>query len=344
MDGLGFDIEIPLRHFTLNVAESVAAGETLALAGPSGAGKSTILRVLAGLMTPRRCRIVLGERVLEDTGARIRLPPERRRIGFVFQDYALFPHRSVRRNVAYGAPGQVEHELERVGIGHLADAYPHELSGGERQRVAVARALARQPAILLLDEPLSALDPHTRAAVRGELRDLLHELNLPTIIVTHSWEDAVELADRVAILVSGRLRQSAAPAELLAHPADPFVARLIGLNAIPAVAEPVPAGGLRARFADGRSMLVGGGAAGACAVVVAPWNVAVARSAPAVPAPQATIRSVAPHGDRVRVRTDLFIADLEPAAAGGLEPGDTVFLVVKLRHAVAVAGSVEEPS
>jgi molybdate transport system ATP-binding protein len=344
MDGLGFDIEIPLRHFTLNAAESVAAGETLALAGPSGAGKSTILRVLAGLMTPRRCRIALGDSVLEDTGAGIRLPPERRQIGFVFQDYALFPHRSVRRNVAYGAPGPIERELERVGISHLADAYPHELSGGERQRVAVARALARQPAILLLDEPLSALDPHTRAAVRGELRDLLRELHLPTIIVTHSWEDAVELADRVAILVSGRLRQSAPPAELLARPADPFVARLIGLNAIPATAEPDPAGGLRATFADGRSMLVGGGSEGACAVVVAPWNVGATHSAPSIDALRATIRSLAPHGDRVRVRTDLLIADVEPAAAAGLEPGDTVFLVVDPQHAATVAGSAEEPS
>jgi molybdate transport system ATP-binding protein len=342
MDALDFDLELPLRHFTLSVAASVAAGETLALAGPSGAGKSTVLRALAGLVAPRRARVTLGDRVLDDTEQRIRLRPERRRIGLVFQDYALFPHRTVRRNVAYGASGPIEHELERVGIAHLADAYPHELSGGERQRVAVARALASDPAVLLLDEPLSALDPHTRAAVRGQLRDLLRELQLPTIIVSHSWEDAVELADRVAILVRGRLRQTAPPGELLARPADAFVARLIGLNAIPATAARSANGDRVATFADGRALRVTGELEGACAVVVAPWHVDLSRqNGGGVPA---TVRSVALHGDRARVRTDLLIADVDPAAAAGLGPGDAVWLAVDPARATVIADVDEAES
>ena len=338
MGTLDFHLQIPLRHFTLNVTASVAAGETLGLAGPSGAGKSTILRALAGLLAPRRGRITLGGTVLEDTQRGIRLPPERRRIGLVFQDYALFPHRTVRRNVAYGASGSIDHELERVGIAHLAEAYPHELSGGERQRVALARALASDPAVLLLDEPLSALDPHTRASVRGEVRDLLRELRLPTIIVSHSWEDAVELADRVAIVVRGELRQTATPAELMARPADPFVARLVGLNAIPATGVRTGDGTVLATFADGRTVQATGDVEGACAVVIAPWNVGLSRDRTGLPA---VVRSVALHGDRVRVRTDLLVADVDPDLAAGLEPGDAVQLVIDAASAAVVADAGE---
>ena len=342
MGALDFDLEIPLRHFTLNVAASVAAGETLALAGPSGAGKSTVLRALAGLIAVRRGRVALGETVLEDTARGVRLRPERRRIGLVFQDYALFPHRTVRRNVAYGASGPIDHELERVGIAHLADAYPHELSGGERQRVALARALASDPAVLLLDEPLSALDPHTRAAVRGQLRDLLRELRLPTIIVSHSWEDAVELADRVTILVRGRLRQTGPPGELLARPADPFVARLIGLNATPATAVRAADGARVATFADGSTLRVTGDVEGACAVVIAPWHLRLSREDLDGDGLRATVRSVAAHGGRARVRTDLLIADVDPEAAAGLGAGDVVWLAVDSSQATVIA-DVDEP-
>ncbi len=135
--------------------------------------------------------------------------PEERRVGFVFQEYALFPHLTVRANVAYAGRGRVDELLERFRIAHLADAHPRELSGGERQRVALARALARDPAVLLLDEPLAALDAHTKSQVRSELRELLRELGLPTLLVTHDYEDAAALADEVGVIVEGQVRQLA---------------------------------------------------------------------------------------------------------------------------------------
>src|SRR5581483_10097574 len=180
--------------------------ETVALVGPSGAGKTTVLRAIAGLV-PARVR--LGG---EDWTS---LPPEERSVGLVFQDYALFPHLSVERNVAFaGDPGDL---LERLGIAHLRRARPGELSGGERQRVALARALARRPRVLLLDEPTAALDPHTRGAVRAQLRALLRELGLPTLLVTHDFEDAAALADRIGVLADGRLRQLGTARDLVAR-------------------------------------------------------------------------------------------------------------------------------
>ena len=159
-----------------------------------------------------------------------RLAAEHRSVGFVFQDYALFPHLTVRGNVAFGGPPR--DLLDRLGIAHLADARPRELSGGERQRVALARALAHEPEVLLLDEPLAALDPHTRDAVRVDLRATLRELGLPAIVVTHDFLDAASLADRVGVLVDGRLVQVGSPEELIAAPVSPFVARFAGGNVL----------------------------------------------------------------------------------------------------------------
>ena len=173
-----------------------------------------------------------------DTGAGIDLPPERRSVGLVFQEYALFPHLDVRRNVAFGGRERVDELLERFRISHLAGARPGELSGGERQRVALARALARDPAVLLLDEPLSALDAHTRGVVRSELAELLAELRLPTLLVTHDFEDAAALADRVGVIVDGRILQLGGAAELLAAPADAFVASFTGANLLHGTARP----------------------------------------------------------------------------------------------------------
>ena len=160
------------------------------------------------------------------------VPPDRRRAGVVFQEYALFPHLSVRQNVGFGRRGSVGELLERFGISHLAEAHPADLSGGERQRVALARAIARDPGVLLLDEPLSALDPHTRDTVRAELRHTLHDLGLPTIVVTHDFVDAAALADVVGVLVDGALVQMGTPEELIASPASPFVARFAGGNVL----------------------------------------------------------------------------------------------------------------
>ena len=148
----------------------------------------------------------------------------------MFQEYALFPHLTVRANVAFGGRDRVDELLERFGIAHLSGVRPGELSGGERQRVALARALARDPAVLLLDEPLAALDAHTKADIRGELHELLRDLGLPTLLVTHDYGDAAALADEVGVLVAGSLRQLAPPAELVASPADAFVAAFTGAN------------------------------------------------------------------------------------------------------------------
>ena len=194
-----------------------------------------MLRAIAGLVRPERGLVTLDGETWLDTARRVEVPAERRRVGLVFQDYALFPHLSVRRNVAFGARDRsaVDPLLDRFRIGHLAEARPGAISGGERQRVALARALARDPRVLLLDEPLAALDAHTRAAVRAELHGLLRSLGLPVIVVTHDFEDAATLADRVGVIVDGRLLQVGTPAELVAAPVDPFVARFTGANLVP---------------------------------------------------------------------------------------------------------------
>jgi ABC-type sulfate/molybdate transport systems ATPase subunit len=192
-----------------------------------------VLRAVAGLARPAVGTIALDEDVWFDADRRICLTPDRRSVGLVFQEYALFPHMSVRRNVAYGGVARVDEYLERFRISHVADADPGELSGGERQRVALARALARSPGVLLLDEPLSSLDSHTKSAVRVELQELLHEFGLPTILVTHDYDDAAALADEVGVMVDGKLRQYATPQELVSNPADAFVAKAASASTPP---------------------------------------------------------------------------------------------------------------
>jgi ABC-type glutathione transport system ATPase component len=229
MEVLRVDIAVPLRSYTLELAFDLGA-RTLALVGPSGAGKSTVLRAIAGLTRPSVGPLAMEAELWVSTEKGVNRPPEERSVGLVFQEYALFPHMNVRRNVAYGGGGRVDELLDRLGIGHLASARPDDLSGGERQRVAVARALARDPRVLLLDEPLSALDAHTKASVRSELRELLGELGLPTVLVTHDFEDAAVLADQVGVIVDGKLVQLDTPHALVASPASPFVASLTGAN------------------------------------------------------------------------------------------------------------------
>lgn len=220
----------------------------------------------------------------------------------MFQEYALFPHMTVRANVAFGGAGEsaVAAMLDRLGIGHLAGERPDALSGGERQRVAVARALARDPAVLLLDEPLSALDAHTRAAVRGELQDVLAALALPTVIVTHDFRDAAALADRIGVIVDGRLRQEGTAAELVAHPRDAFVASFTGGNLLPGRAD----GGLEVVLDAGGVVRAAAPASGRVGVAVYPWEVGVALEAPgdglnAIPG---AVHGLAPEGGRVRLR------------------------------------------
>jgi molybdate transport system ATP-binding protein len=210
---LELEAELPLREFTLEVSLAIAPGERLAVVGRSGAGKSSVLRIAAGLLSPPSGRVSLGEETWLDTAAGFDLPAERRRCGLLFQDYALFPCMKAWRNVAYALPAPAGERrrralelLERFGIGsRLAEAMPADLSGGERQRVALARTLAAEPRVLLLDEPLSALDPATRSRARRELDTLLAALEIPVAIVTHSPEEAERLADRTAVIERGRI-------------------------------------------------------------------------------------------------------------------------------------------
>jgi molybdate transport system ATP-binding protein len=224
---LSVELAVPLRSFRLELSLAVAA-ETVAIVGPSGAGKSTVLRAIAGLLRPESGRVALDDDVWFDSSTRVDRAPEDRSVGMVFQQYALFPHLSVQKNVEFGGKQRAADMMERLGIAHLARARPLQLSGGERQRVALARALARSPKVLLLDEPLSALDPHTRDLVRAELAGHLAGLGLPTLLVSHDVADAVALADRVGVIRDGRIVQLGTPAELAAAPADEFVARVFG--------------------------------------------------------------------------------------------------------------------
>jgi len=276
--------ETTLGDLKLDVATEVAAGECLALAGPSGAGKSSVLRVIAGLLRPQRGTVWCGPDLWLDTERGIDVPPDERRCGFVFQDYALFPHLTAWQNVAYALTRVPRRErrdravalLERFGLSGRADARPRTLSGGERQRVALARALAVEPAALLLDEPLSALDARTRAAAGRELAAVLHAAGVPALLVTHDFQEAALLGDRVGVMDGGRIVQLGTAGELAAQPASPFVADFTGAVVLTGVA---------ARAADGLTLVTldGGGevsspepAAGPVAVTVYPWDIALA--------------------------------------------------------------------
>jgi iron(III) transport system ATP-binding protein len=211
----------------------VVPGEILALLGPSGCGKTTFLRLVAGFERPDAGQVRLAGEVVAGPGRFT--PPERRRIGMVFQDYALFPHLSVADNVGFGLGRRrryprpaVERLLALVGLTGLGDRLPHELSGGQQQRVALARALAPAPAVVLLDEPFSNLDATLRAEVRAEVRGILREAGATAVFVTHDQEEALSLADRVAVMRHGRLCQVDRPDRLYTHPADPFVATFVG--------------------------------------------------------------------------------------------------------------------
>jgi molybdate transport system ATP-binding protein len=324
VDTLTLSLDHALRSFRLSVALELGR-ETLALVGPSGAGKSSVLRSIAGLLAPDRGRIALGGETWLDTDTGIRLPPELRSVGLVFQDYALFPHLDVRRNVGFGGRGRVEELLERFRISHLAGARPGEISGGERQRVALARALARDPAVLLLDEPLSALDSHTRGVVRGELAELLGELRLPTLLVTHDFEDAAALADRLGVMAGGRILQLGTAAELLADPADAFVAGFTGANLLHGTARAGRGGLTEVALDAGGTAFSTDDGEGRVGVAVYPWEVALARTEPADSAVnhvRGEVRSLVALGNRVRVRVGPLTAEITTASAERLALAD----------------------
>jgi molybdate transport system ATP-binding protein len=327
-----------LRGLRLDVALDVPRGRCLALAGPSGAGKTTVLRVIAGLHRPEDGHVRCGGDVWLDTRAGRSLPPERRRCGLVFQEYALFPRLRAWENVGYGLPrpGRRERALEllgRFGIAALADARPDELSGGERQRVALARALAGDPRALLLDEPLSALDARTRASAGRELAGVLRDASVPAVLVTHDFEDAALLADEVAVLDRGRVVQRGAPGDLVAAPQSAFVADLTGAAVLV---------GTATREAELTVVRLDGGAVifsteeahGRVAVSVHPAEVVLEPVGPLRPGSARNrvagrIVSMTALGNRTRIGLETpqpLAADITAASAAqlALKPGDEV--------------------
>jgi molybdate transport system ATP-binding protein len=269
MDLFAIDITLPRRSFDLRVELTLGA-DTIALVGPSGAGKTSLLRTLAGLERPQAGRIALGTETWFDAERRIHVSPERRRVGYLPQDYGLFPHLSVAANVAFAGRRERPDLLERLRIAHLSSVLPTQLSGGERQRVALARALAREPRVLLLDEPFGALDAVTRQHIRDELADALADLRLPTLLVTHAFEDAAVLADRIGVLDHGQVVQLGSAADLLGEPASVLVAALTGANIVAGTATPARFGSI-VRLSGGGELRSASTAAGAVQVAIHPW-------------------------------------------------------------------------
>ncbi len=314
-----------LGALDLDVSLEVAGGECLALAGPSGAGKTSILRVVAGLLRPERGVVRCGGETWLDTATGRDLGPDLRRCGYLFQDHALFPHLSAWRNVAYPLRELPRAErrsralelLARFGMERLADARPATLSGGERQRVALARALARRPDVLLLDEPLSALDSRTRASAARELGAVLREVEVPALLVTHDYPEAALLGDRVGVIDAGRVVQEGSAGELAAAPRTSFVADFTGAVVLTGSATAGPEGLTQVALDGGGSVMSTDAGDGAVAVSVFPWEIAVRPLDGAEPTGseqnrlEAEITSITELGNRVR----LGLAAGQPLAA-----------------------------
>jgi len=343
-DGLVVDAEVRRGSFTLAVSLAAAAGQVLGLLGPNGAGKSTLLSAVAGLTPVSAGRIMLAGQVMDDADAGTFVEASGRPVGFVFQNYRLFPHLSVADNVAFSprarglgrraARSAASHWLDRLGLAGLADRKPGQLSGGQAQRVALARALAGQPALLLLDEPLSALDAGTRLDVQAELKRHLADFTGPCLIVTHDPLEALVLADSLVVLENGRIVQEGSPAQVARQPRTDYVAKLVGLN-------------LYAGHADGSAVkLTGGGAFvvpdhgqhGDVLVAVRPSAVVVSSQQPQLSSARNTwpakITGLTLLADRVRLDLDgqpPALVDVTPAAVAelSLDPGRQVWLSVK---------------
>jgi molybdate transport system ATP-binding protein len=328
---LELDFSHPLRSFPAAVRLTVPRGTTTALVGPSGAGKTTVLRVIAGLLHPREGTLTVNGVPWLDTRRGHDLPPEERRVGYLFQEYALFPHLDVSRNVRFGSRdhGLADEMLDRFGITHLRHARTRDLSGGERQRVGLARALARDPDVLLLDEPLSALDAHTKVTVRLELHQHLRDLDLPAIVVTHDFEDAAALADTIGVIVEGQLLQTGTAAELVTAPAGPFVATFTGATLLPGVAIGTRDGLTEVLLDSGATAWSTQQASGRVHLAVYPWDITLAREQTDSSLNnhlRGPITSIVLVGDRARVRVGQIVAEITSASARRLElaEGDTV--------------------
>lgn len=337
-------VGVRLGGLDLDVELAVDDGEVVAVLGPNGAGKTTLLRALAGLLAIDQGRVVLDGRVLDDADAGTFVAPEHRAVGYVFQDHLLFPHLTALENVAFGlrarGVGRVaarvtaRHWLERVGLGTSAGERPRRLSGGQAQRVALARALAVEPRLLLLDEPLAALDAATRAEVRRDLRHHLAGLGGARLLVTHDPVDALLLADRLVIVEAGRVTQQGTGPEVSARPRSSYVADLVGLNLLAGTAD-----GDVVRLRAGGALVATAAARcpGEVHLAVRPRSIALHRSRPeGTPRNvwEAVVADVDVEADRVRVRLAgavPVVAEITPAALAelGAVPGDRLWASVK---------------
>jgi len=330
------------RDFALDLSLDVPAGETVALVGPNGAGKTTALLALAGLVRLDSGRVAVDGTALDDSAAGLHRPAHRRPVSIVFQDYVLFPHLSAVDNVAFGLRARgvprtrarvvARDWLDRVGLGSQAATRPGRLSGGQAQRVALARALAVDPRLLLLDEPLAALDATTRAETRSELRRHLADFRGVVVLVTHDPLDAMVLADRLVVLDRGRVVQSGPAAQVARHPRTDYVADLVGLNLYRGFAD-----GTVVRLTTGATMTVAAPASGDVFVTFPPAAVALHRDRPAGSprnAWPATVVALEAHGQTLRVSLDGPVpvqADVTAAAVAEmrLAPGDSIWAAVK---------------
>ena len=343
-DGLVVDAEVRRGTFTLAVSLTAAPGQVLGLLGPNGAGKSTLLSAVAGLTPVSTGRITLAGQVMDDASAGTFVEASGRPVGFVFQNYRLFPHLTVADNVAFSprarglgrraARSAAQHWLDRLRLADLADRKPDQLSGGQAQRVALARALAGEPSLLLLDEPLSALDAGTRLDVQAELKRHLADFAGPCLLVTHDPLEALVLADRLIVLEGGRIVQEGTPAHIAHQPATDYVAKLVGLN-------------LYAGHADGSEVMLDTGGTfivadhdrhGDVLVSVRPSAITVSSQHPQPSSARNTwtakITGLTLLADRVRLDLEgdpHALVDVTPAAVAelSLEPGSQVWLTVK---------------
>ena len=323
------EIGLAVGALDLDLSLQIGPGEVVALIGPNGAGKTTAIRSLAGLQRLERGRIALDDTVWDDPSTGAFVQAERRAVGVVFQDLLLFPHLSVLDNVAFGprARGVAKRAantaaatwIDRVGLTDLAGARPADISGGQAQRVALARALVDDPQVLLLDEPLAALDAATRASVRRDLRGHLRDFDGATVLVTHDPLDALALADHVVVLEHGRATQRGTIAEVATRPRTPYVAELLGVNLLHGEGD-----GNRVTLPSGVVVATGGPVAGPSLALIRPSSIALHLTRPATSARnlwRLTIVGFDLLGDRVRVRMagqlDL-VAEITPSALAEL--------------------------
>lgn len=349
-------VEVERRYrrgptITAAFALDLDAAGTLVLFGPSGSGKTTVLRCLAGLERPDRGRIAVGNDVWFDSAGGVDRSPQRRRIGYLPQGFALFPHLDVRANIGYGIAGGSRAERDSrvgelvglLGLEGLERRRPSDMSGGQQQRVALGRALARRPRLLLLDEPLSALDAPTREALRLELRQLLLAAGLSAIVVTHDRTEALVLGDRVAVMEQGAIRQLGPTLDVFDHPADEAVARIVGVETVlPATVAETSGGLLRLKVGNAMIEAVGTRSVGTAVLIsIRAEDVIIGASAEEPPASFSArnhlagrVTALEPAGPMVRVRLDcgfpLVAAITRPAVeAMSLTPGTPVVAIFK---------------